>query len=231
LNTLSDQYYAVEFTQIRSIPERERMGFDARPGSFQMTEPRSLTDDQTLSLRDRYARIRNSKVAKAASQYLYRGRTLLWTGAAIPEVQGAALLDFYKAIEGIAESVTSRDRKEARTQIEERQHEYATQTKSKMQVLNKPKDLVETIREAGLELRRIELQQLNLSIRNAGRRLNLPEETIERAIEFSNFRNGPLAHFRTEIPVSTMRQWTDGENAFRIANAYFVAFLDDFNRS
>ena len=156
--------------------------------------------------------------ARAAARFVNNGLALWDASLGSAPMADAALLAFFHALEIVVEAsaLPSRDESGDRSVWEGKWAPVLLRSTGD--------DLATAVREAALELRRIETKTFETRIKAAGIAFGLDAETIEKACQFSRIRSRQLAHATTgSLPKSIFDEWLVGE--MPLAYSVSVAFV------
>lgn len=191
-------------------------------------DPEELFPEDVAKANSLLPTLTSTSTAKTAEACIRKGAAMNHVSPALGGELGAfVLLNYFMAIERVADDVTKGIRKQLQEQIDRETDAAAGKLRQELgrQDLSN-QDAIDLIREAAKEFSRIRFFFADLKIERAGLSLRLESSVVEEAKAFSRFRNEYLGHPRSEIPSGEFAHWFEDDRAFKLSNEFLRGYLD-----
>jgi hypothetical protein len=186
-----------------------------------------LLEDQVDKANSLLPKLSSTATSRTAADFIRKAVSLQHAAGVVAELGPSVFLNYFMAIERIANDVTSDLRRELAASLDTDVEAAARTLREQLATPDlSDSDAVDLIRDASKEFSRIQFHYADLKIERAGQNLGLGDALADDARRFSKFRNTYLGHPRTAIPRQQSSYWAEDERAFKISNAFLRAYLE-----
>lgn len=186
-------------------------------------EPVGLDEAEVSALTNRFNALSSEPEAVSIGRDFGDAWRLDEISSGLAPLQEAALLSFFKVIEGISKSVVKTS--EFPDTLEKQRQKLVDELRRAL-ATGALRTQVRRIRAANTELQRLENAFLSQRIKVAGDTLELDPDRVKDAVSFARLRSRYLGHSGSELPRDERQKWFDGKRAAQSAIAYLSGYLE-----